>query len=270
MPGALRSEQSPPGSGRPPPAKRPRAAPVAAPGPRQGSLRSSKLGSGSTDLDAPSPRGTQRRTVGPCWARVRCPTRRPRPRPRQRADVGRDCSEPKLATRTSTESSLPVAAGTLGAVKGTAHGCDTASLTSKPILVNAAHTPSDSASGAFASLAWIGSDAASRKAARQRAAGCSMCRLQRDRAPVALGCNTGRVVATQCAADASHLCCAEADVPEGSRAGTEVGGGWIRLRCRCGLGMDSFAVQRWARDRLGPGADVGEGWNQSRCRCGRV
>ena len=49
------------------------------------------------------------------------------------ADLGRDCSEPKLATRSSSEASLPVARalpaeGTLGAIKGTA------SLTSKPIL----------------------------------------------------------------------------------------------------------------------------------------
>ena len=47
-----------------------------------------------------------------------------------------------------------------------------ASLTSTPILVHrAAHTPSGSVSGAFASLAWIGSDAASGTAAQQRAAG---------------------------------------------------------------------------------------------------
>ena len=65
------------------------------------------------------------------------------------------------------------------------------------------------------------------------------------------GCNT------VCCGDVSQLCCAEADVPEDSSGGTDVGGGWIRLRCRCGPGMDSFAVQRWARDRLSPIADVG-------------
>ena len=192
--------------------------------------------------------------MGPCWARVRCPTRRQR----QGADVGRDCSEPKLATRASTESSLPVARtlpadGILGAVKGTA------ALTSKPILVHcAAHTPR--------------SDRV-QPAARQRSS-----RLQH--APSAAGLGTGgtrlqhsaRGCNTVCCAAAPRLCRAEADVPEGSSGDTDVGGGLIRLRCRCGPpGMDSFAVQRWAAgDRLDPGADVGGGWTWSRCRCGRV
>jgi hypothetical protein len=97
---------------------------------------------GSGPVYARPPRGNQRTAAGPCTAgRVRGPTRRPRPR--QRADVGRDCSEPNPAARTSTESSLPVARtlpaeGILWAVKGTA------SLTSERILVHgAAHTPRD-------------------------------------------------------------------------------------------------------------------------------
>ena len=171
--------------------------------------------------------------------------------------VGRDCSEKKLATRTSPESSLPVAAGTLGAVNGTAHGGDTASLTSKPILVNAAHTPSDSASGAFASLAWIGSDAASRKAARQRAAGCNMCRLQRDRSPVALGCNIVHVVATRCAALMRHTCVAQRQMSrraaglaqrsagDGFGCGADVGKGWTRSQCKGGQGIDSVKLRMW-------------------------
>jgi len=142
---------------------------------------SNRQGSTSTDLDAPSLRGHQRRAVGPCWARVRCPTRRPRRRPRQRADVGRGCSEPNPATRTSTESSLPVAralpaAGIRGAAKRTA------SLTSEPILGHsAAHTPRDSASGALA-VAWIGCSQW-----HGSAAACS--RLQR--VPSAAGSLTG-------------------------------------------------------------------------------
>jgi hypothetical protein len=62
---------------------------------------------------------------------------------------------------------------------------------------------------------------------------------------VALGCNTAHVVATQGAA-ASHLCCAEADVPEGSSGDTDVG-----------LGMDLVPVQMWAGDGLFRSADVG-------------
>ncbi len=63
-------------------------------------------------------------------------------------------------------------------------------------------------------------------------------------------------------------------------------GGWIRLRCRCGLGMDSFAgqrwdsvpVQMWVGGGLGPGAEVG-GYEASpvvsdkrspKRRCGRI
>ncbi len=75
----------------------------------------------------------------------------------------------------------------------------------------------------FASLAWIGSDAASGTAARQRAAGCSMCRPQWDRLQYSAR------VCNRCAA-ASHLCCAEVDVTEGS-GGTDVG-----------LGMDLVPV----------------------------
>jgi hypothetical protein len=67
----------------------------------------------------------------------------------------------------------------------------------------------------------------------------------------ACGCNT------VCCAAASRLCCVEADVPEGSSGGTDIGGGWIRLRCRCGPGMDSFAGQK-----------VGKGSTRSTCRCG--
>ena len=271
LPGAMPSGQSPPES-RP----RPRGRAPGSPPQQQDRLRlalaappkaASKVPPLETDLDyySPSPRGNRRMTVGPCWARVRGPTRRPRPR--RRADVGRDCSEPKLATRTSTESShlqqhvLCLRMEYSGQLKSTA------SLTSTPIPVNAAHTPRDSAGGAFASRAWIGSDAASGTAARYRAVGCSMCCPQRDRSPVALGCNTVPMVPTHFAA-ASHLCCcAEADVPEGGSGGADVG-----------EAMDSVAVQMWARDglfrgatdRLSPVADVGGGSTKSRCRCRQV
>ncbi len=126
-----------------PPAKRPaRAAPAAVARAAPAALPSNKQGSGSRTSTPHLPVGTnggQWACVGPVYAAQpggRGPG--PRPRPRPRADVGRGCSEQNLATRTSTETSLPGAAGTLGAVKGTAHGgCDTASLTSesKPILV---------------------------------------------------------------------------------------------------------------------------------------
>jgi hypothetical protein len=62
---------------------------------------------GRRTSNAPPPPGDRRRTAGPCRARARCPVRRPRPR--QSADLGRDCSEPNPATRTSSESRLPVA-----------------------------------------------------------------------------------------------------------------------------------------------------------------
>ena len=162
---------------------------------------------GSTDLDAPSPRGNQRRAVGPCWARVRCPTRRPRPRPRPRprADVGRDCSEPKLATRPSSDTSLPVARalaaeGILGAVKGTAALTRSPSSSTVPRTRHAIRPAAPSLR-----LDRIGCSQRHGSAA----AGCSMCRPQRDWAQVALGCNTEHVVATQCAALLRHACVAQ-------------------------------------------------------------
>ena len=179
---------------------------------------SNRQGSTSTDLDAPSLRGHQRRAVGPCWARVRCPTRRPRRRPRQRADVGRGCSEPNPATRTSTESSLPVAralpaAGIRGAAKRTA------SLTSEPILGHsAAHTPRDSASGALA-VAWIGCSQW-----HGSAAACS--RLQR--VPSAAGSLTG---------------------------GTRLQPRWHSLATQC-MWLQHSACGWWGGG-VGPGADVG-------------
>jgi hypothetical protein len=230
--------------------------------PGQPSPAASKVPPLETDLDAPSPRGNQRRTVGPCWARVRCPTRRPRPRPRPRAEAESRrgprllrSKEPNPVARTSTEPRLPVRQEHSRQSKGTA------SLTSKPILVHsAAHTQHDSAQRRprFACLDWIGCSQS-----HGSAAACS--RLQHAPSAVgsfpggarlqhsACGCNTLRC------ADVSHLCCAEVDVPEGSSGGADVGGGWIRLRCRCGLATDSFAVQRWARDQLRPDADVGWG-----------
>jgi hypothetical protein len=161
MPGG----QSPPRV-QPAPAQRPRAAPVAWAAPAV--LASNKQGAASTDLD---PRGNQRRAAGPCTARVRCPARRPRPRPRpsrrgprlRRAKPSSPAHQPSLHCQWHV---LSLRVEYSGQSKGTA------SLTSTPILVHsAAHTPSDSASGAFALLAWIGSDAASGTAAQQRAAG---------------------------------------------------------------------------------------------------
>ena len=124
----------------------------------------------------------------------------------------------------------------------------------------------------FASLAWIGSGAASGTAARQRAAGCSVCRLQRDCAQVALGCNTVHVVATHCAALLRHTCVAQRQMSRRAAVAAQMSAG-DGFGCGADVGrpgMDSFAVQRWARDRLGPVADVGGGWTWSRCRCGRV
>ena len=91
----------------------------------------------------------------------------------------------------------------------------------------------------------------------------------------ARGCNT------LCCAAASHVCCAEGDVTEGSSGDTDVGLGMdlvpvqmcvgissVPVQMWAGMdsvavqmwaGVDSFAVQRWAMDRLSPAADVG-GW----------
>ena len=68
-----------------------------------------------TDLDAPSPRGNRRRTVGPCRARVRCPARRPRPRPR--AESRRGLLRSKPSSPHIDRASTACAAVILGAVK---------------------------------------------------------------------------------------------------------------------------------------------------------
>ncbi len=152
---------------------------------------------------------------------MRCPTRRPRPRPthwqpaseRARADVhGRRLLRAKprtCITRVFTASgtcSLP-ADGILGAVKGAA-----ASLTSK--LAHPRPQCRAHATRFGQSLAWIGSDAASCSAARQHAAGCGMCRPQRDCAQVALGCNRVHVVATHSDALLCHTCLAQRQMPQ--------------------------------------------------------
>ena len=99
-------------------------------------------------------------------------------------------------------------------------------------------------------LDWIGSGAASGTAAQQHAAGCSMCRPQRDRAQVALGCNTVHVIATHRAALLRHTCVAQRQM---SRRG------WTLSQCRGGQGIDSVPVQMWVRGGISPGADVGGG-----------
>jgi hypothetical protein len=119
-------------------------------------------------------------------------------------------------------------------------------LRRSPLLVHsAAHTPRDSASGAFASLAWIGSDAASCKAARQRAVGCSM----RVRSGIV---HRWHSVATQCM--------------------------WLQhiaLRHTCVAAQRQMSrraavvAQMSARDGLGCMADVGDEHNPKR-RCGRI
>ena len=223
-----------PESGRnTPSAKRPHASPGALPSHRQGPT--------STDLDAPSLRGHQRRAVGPCWARVRSPTRRPRRRPRQRADVGRGCSEQNPATRiikrvlTASGTYSPCGRNTRGQPNAPPRLRRSKSSSTVP---RTRHTIRPAAP----SLRLLESDAASGTAAQQRSAGCRMCRPQRDRSQVALGCNTVHVVATwrmwlqhsvlRCCV--TLVCCAEADVPEGSSGDTDVG-----------LGMESVAVQMW-------------------------
>ena len=264
MPGG----QSPPRV-QPAPAQRPRAAPVAWAAPAV--LASNKQGAASTDLD---PRGNQRRAAGPCTARVRCPARRPRPRPRQRADVGRDCSEPNPAAPhinrvfTASGTCSPCGWNTRGSQKARPRLRRRQSSSTVPHTRQAIRP-------AAPSLCLLGLDRM-QPVARQRSSAQPVpssagsftggTRLQHS----GCGCNT------VCCADVSQLCCAEADVPEGSSGDTDVGGEWIRLRCRCGPGMDSFAVQRWARDRLSPIADVGgwvcvgRGWTWSRCRGGPV
>jgi hypothetical protein len=113
------------------------------------------------------------------------------------------------------------------------------------------------------SLRLLESDAASGTAAQQRSAGCSVCRPQRDRSQVALdsacGCNTVRVVATQCVwlqhiVLLRHTSVAKRQMSRRAAVATQM---WAwpltRLWCRCGLG--------WTR------ADVGWGWTLSQCRC---
>ncbi len=83
------------------------------------------------------------------------------------------------------------------------------------------------------SLRLLGSDAASGTAARQRAAGCSMCRPLRHSA---LGCNTVHVVATQCVL-LRHTCVAQRQMSRRAAVVTPMWAwAWTWLRCRCGLG----------------------------------
>ena len=206
-----------PESGRnTPSAKRPHASPGALPSHRQGPT--------STDLDAPSLRGHQRRAVGPCWARVRSPTRRPRRRPRQRADVGRGCSEQNPATRIIKR--VLTASGTYSPCGGNTLGSQThrlAYVEANPRPQYRAHaTRFGQRRLRFACLNRM-QPVARQRSSVQPVAACAICsgmgtggtRLQRR----ARGCNTS------CCAAASNLCCAEADVPEGSSDGTDVGGG---------------------------------------------
>jgi hypothetical protein len=134
----------------------------------------------------------------------------------------------------------------------------TASLTSTPILVNAAHTPSDSASGAFASLAWIGSDepVARQRRSVQSVAACAVrCGIVHRWHSVATQWMWLQYIGLRCCAT---LVLSQADVSEGSSGETDVRGG-----------MDSAAVQMWAGDGLVRMADVGWGWTLSRCRGGQ-
>jgi len=241
----------PPKSGRahPPSGRAPACVAQAASGapPCTGEVR------GRRTSNAPSPPGDRRRTAGPCRARARCPVRRPRPR--QSADLGRNCSEPNPATPASSESRLPVARA-LPAGRG--HSGQSKAWPrfrrgkSSSTALRTHGIIHDSAGGAFA---WLGSDAASGTAAQRRAAGCNRRRPQRDRAQVVSRWHsvvTQRTWFTLCCAAASHLCCAEADVPEGSSGDTDVA-----------LGMDPVPAQMWAGDGLGPGADVDGGRAQS-------
>jgi hypothetical protein len=196
--------------------------------------------------------------------------------------VGRDCSEPNPVARTSTESRLPARREyEFGAVNGTA------SLTSKPILVHsAAHTGATRFGQRPApSLRLLGLGRM-QPATRQRGS------VQ----PVgACAVRSGIVhrwhsVATQCmwlqhiALRHTSVCCAdvhtEADVPAPGqqwwrrcRRGTDSAA--VQMAVWAGDAMDSFAVQRWARDRLSPVANVGGGWTvawsrRPRCRGGRA
>ena len=157
-----------------------------------------------------------------------------------------DCSGPKLATRTSTESRLPVArcrsaTGTLGAVKlrqdprgSRRHG--RAYVEANP------HPRAARFGQRRLRLTWIGCNQS-----HGSAAACS--RLQQ--APSATGSWTGGIRLQHsargcntlcCAAAASHLRCAEADIPEGSSGDTDVGGDRLGRGADVGGGMDSVPV----------------------------
>jgi hypothetical protein len=249
--------------------------------------------------DAPSHRGHQRSAVGPCWARVRGPTRRPRRRPRRtpRQRASRLGRGPRLLRAKSSDPHI-----------------------NRVLTVSGTYSPCrwNTWGGQRHGVAYVGANPrpqcrahASRIGQRRLRFACvdRMQPVARQRGSVqpvaacAVRCDTVHSVATQrmwlqhsgcgcnmCAA-ASHLCCAEADVPEGSSGDADVGLGmdsvavqmwaraWTLSQCSCGWvggwvgggGGGSFAlVQRWARDRLSPFADVGGGWTWSRCRGGLV
>jgi hypothetical protein len=238
-----------PESGRnTPSAKRPHASPGALPSHRQGPT--------STDLDAPSLRGHQRRAVGPCWARVRSPTRRPRRRPRQRADVGRGCSEPNPATRIIKR--VLTASGTYSPCGGNTRGSQTHGLAyveANPRPQYRAHaTRFGQRRLRFACLNRM-QPVARQRSSVQPVAACavrsgiahrwhSVATLCMWLQHGACGCNT------VCCAAASHLCVAQRQMSRRAAVATQMWAwAWTRLRCRCGLGWTS--------------ADVGWGWTLS-------
>jgi hypothetical protein len=169
---------------------------------------------------------------GPCTL----PTPEAEARPRQRANLGRDCSAPNPAAphqlSVDWQPEWHVLSGSLRQeYSGQSNG--TASLTSTPLLVHsAAHTPRDSASGAFACLDWIGCSQWN-----GRAAACS--RLQH--VPYAAGSIVRRwhSAAAQCTWLQPVRCCANLGLAQGD------------------VPADAVPVQMGAGHRLGPGADVG-------------
>jgi hypothetical protein len=227
-------------------------------------LPSNKEGSGSSDFGAPSPRGIRRMTVGPCLARVRCPTRRPREAEAEAEAESR--RGPRLLRAKTSNPHINRVFSASGAcspcgwvTRGWAvkrHGLAYVEANPRP-QCRARSTRFGQRRLRFACLDWIGWDEASGTAAQQRAAGCSMCRPQRDRSPVALGCNTAHVVATQCAAQMRHTCVAQRQMSrraavvtrmsagDGFGCGADVGWGWTLSQGKGGQGIDSVPVQMW-------------------------
>jgi hypothetical protein len=199
------SEQSAPESGRNPPAKRRHAAPVAPPA--RAALPSNRQGSTSADIDAPSPSAA---TNGRQWARVG-PVCAAQPRGR---GEGRG-TEPTWAAAAPSRIQRPAHQPSLHcqwhvlSLRREYAGQPNARPRLRRSQSSATVPRTRHAIRPAAPWRLLGSDAASGTAVQQRAAGCSVCRPQRDRSQVALGCNPGgtRLQHSACGCNTVRVVC---------------------------------------------------------------